>query len=102
MHRRGHKNLKEWIASSRVRGPRSEGRVGHEEEDPGCKKCGNCGKKTQGRKRACGIYNCHVMEEGDSFASRVTGERYKIRNKINCESKNVIYLVECKKCGKQG
>ena len=42
------------------------------------------------------------MEEGDSFASRVTGERYKIRQKINCESKYVTYLVECKKCGKQG
>ena len=71
-HRRGHKTLKEWTASSRVRGPRSEGKVGHEEEDPGCRKCSNCGKKTQGRKMACGIYNCHVMEEGDSFASRVT------------------------------
>ena len=42
------------------------------------------------------------MEEGDSFVSRVTGARYKIRQKINCESKNVIYLVECKQCGKQG
>ena len=42
------------------------------------------------------------MEEGDKFASRVTGERYKIRQNINCESKNAIYLVECKKCGKQG
>ena len=42
------------------------------------------------------------MEEGDSFVSRVTGERYKIRQNINCESKNVIYLVECKKCSKQG
>ena len=42
------------------------------------------------------------MEEGDSFACKVTGERYKIRQKINCESKNVIYLEECKRCGKQG
>ena len=42
------------------------------------------------------------MEEGDSFASKVTGERYKIWQNINCESKNVIYLVECKKCRKQG
>ena len=59
-------------------------------------------EKTQGRKRVCGIYNCQVMEEGDSFASKFTWERYKIRQNINCESKNVIYLVECKKCGKQG
>ena len=45
VHRRGHQNLKEWIASSRIKGQRSESRVGHEEEDPGCKKCGNCGKR---------------------------------------------------------
>ena len=102
VHRRGHQNLKEWIASSRIKGQRSEGRVGHEEEDPGCKKCGNCGKKTQGKKRACGIYSCQVMEEGDSFASKVTGERYKFRENINCESKNVIYLVECKSVVSRG
>ena len=94
--------MKKWTASSRVRGPRGEGRVIHEQEDPGCKKCGNCGKKTQGKKMASGIYNCHVMEEGDSFAGRVTGERYKIRQKINCESRNVVYVVESKKYGKQG
>ena len=41
------------------------------------------------------------MEEGDSFASKVTGERHKIRQQKNCESKNVVYLVECKKCGEQ-
>ena len=78
VHRRGHQNLKEWVASSRIKDQRSEGRVGHEEEDPGCRKCGNCEKKTQGRKRACGIYNCQVMEEGDSFASKVTGEGTKL------------------------
>ena len=79
-HRTGHKNLKEWIASSRDRGRSSEGRVGHEEEDPGCKKCGNCEKKTQSRKRACGMYNCHVIEEGDSFAVHIPPPPHDLEN----------------------
>ena len=60
------------------------------------------GKRHKGGKGLVGLYNCHVLEEGDSFASRVTGQRHKFRQKINCESKNVIYLVEYKQCSKQG
>ena len=32
----------------------------------------------------------------------VIGESYRIRQNLDCNSKNVIYLVECKKCRKQG
>ena len=56
----------------------------------------------RGRKRNSGIYNCDVMEEATNFKSKATKEKYKIRQNINCRSKNIIYLVECKKCGKQG
>ena len=31
-----------------------------------------------------------------------TKRRYKIRQNVNCQSRNVIYLVTCKKCKKQG
>ena len=41
------------------------------------------------------------MEEATSFKSKATKEKNKIRQNINCRSKNIIYLVECKKCGKQ-
>ena len=37
-----------------------------------------------------------------SLKSKATKEKYKIRQNINCRSKNIIYLVECMKCGKQG
>ena len=42
------------------------------------------------------------MKEAKKFKSKVTGESYKIRQRIDCSSKDVIYLVECWKCGKQG
>ena len=42
------------------------------------------------------------MEEGETFYSTVTKERYKIRQEIDCRSKNIIYLVSCRKCPMQG
>ena len=42
------------------------------------------------------------MEEGETFYSTVTKERYKIRQAIDCRSKNVIFLVSCRKCPMQG
>ena len=33
--------------------------------------------------------------------SRRTGETYKIRQDINCNSQNIIYLVRCKNCEMQ-
>ena len=35
------------------------------------------------------------------FKSKATGESYKIRQRIDCNNKDVFYSVECKKCGKQ-
>ena len=56
----------------------------------------------KGRKRANGLNNCKVLEEGSVFYSKSTGERYTIRQNMDCRSKNVIYLVNCKKCRMQG
>ena len=100
-HRRRHRNLKEWLAPSNVSFREVTG-ISHDEPNPGCTRCGKCGKDPQGRKRASGIYNCQVMKEANKFKSKVTGESYKIRQRIDCSSKDVIYLVECRKCRKQG
>ena len=100
-HRRGHRNLKEWLAPSNVTFQEVTGTT-HDEPNPGCTRCGKCGKDPRGRKRASGIYNCQVIKEAKQFKSNTTRESYKIRQRIDCNSKDVIYLVECKKCGKQG
>ena len=42
------------------------------------------------------------MEEGKTFYSTVAKEKYRIRQEINCRSKNIIYLVSCRKCPMQG
>ena len=43
-----------------------------------------------------------MLEESTEFKSTQTGERYKIRQDLDCKSDNIIYLVTCKKCGFQG
>ena len=44
---------------------------------------------------------CHVLQQTDSFSSTVTNRTYKIKQKITCKSKGVIYLVTCLDCNKQ-
>ena len=67
----------------------------------GCWKCGECGKSVQGRKRANNLVNCSGIKEAKTFRNDSTKEWYKIRQNINCSSKNVIYLVTRLKCGIQ-
>ena len=101
-YRRGHKNLKELIAPSKISFRDSkEGIQGKRQYIGKCEKCGECGKSIRGRKRASGIYCCQVLEESDQFLSRTTGEKYKIRQDISCKSENIIYLVNCKNCRMQ-
>ena len=40
--------------------------------------------------------------ETDHIMSVSTGHSYKIRQSINCKSKNVVYVVKCVKCNMQG
>ena len=40
--------------------------------------------------------------QGDTFHSKNNKKTIKIRQHINCKSQNVIYLVTCAKCNKQG
>ena len=98
--KRGHKNLKEILAPSTISTP--EGELGRNSKTGQCKKCQKCGTSGRGRKRSNGLNNCAVLEERNTFCSEVTKEKYKIRQEIYCCSRNVIYLVNCMKCPKQG
>ena len=48
--------------------------------------------------------HCKLLSktEPNHFISVSTGQSYKIRQSINCQSKNVIYVVKCVKCNLQG
>ena len=99
-YKRGHKKLKEIVAPSRIL--IQDNQLGRNSRVGQCRKCNKCGENPKGRKRANGLNNCKVLEEGSVFYSKSTGERYTIRQNIDCRSKNVIYLVNCKKCRMQG
>ena len=53
-----------------------------------CKPC------TLDRKYKC----CKQLKETKSFKSNATGKTYDIYHETNCNSKYVIYLLECTKC----
>jgi len=60
-------------------------------EVKGCFKC---------KRARCDL--CHnYLVESNSFRSFQTGKSYKIRSKLSCDSKNVIYLASRKKCNLQ-
>lgn len=52
----------------------------------------------------CNNRRCKCCEEivtCRSFTSKHTGRKYNIRAEITCKSKNLIYLISCRKCGTQ-
>ena len=79
------KNLKELLAPSRY-GPNTE----REEsvEVGGCFKC----KRTR-----CDLCR-NFLVESNSILSFQTGKSYKIRPKLSCDFKNIIYLASCNRC----
>lgn len=42
---------------------------------------------------------CRQMKSTSTFKNRHTGKEYRIFHRVNCKDKNVIYLLECTKCG---
>ena len=53
---------------------------------------------------ACGRARCELctlIEIGDKFVSKVTGENFSINQSFDCNSKDVVYLLACVACGLQ-
>ena len=44
---------------------------------------------------------CNYLAVGDSFSSHVTGTSYTINHRLDCDSRNVVSLINCKVCGLQ-
>jgi len=52
------------------------------------------------RSRPCGAQSCAIytyMVEADSFGD-VAGNKYTVRNSVDCKSSNVVYAVFCERC----
>ena len=41
------------------------------------------------------------MKTGETFNSSTTGKSCKVKATVNCKTSNVLYMIECKQCGKQ-
>ena len=54
--------------------------------EAGCFRCNHC------------KVSCSKLHETNRFTSTNTGRTYKIKQKMNCDSPYVIYLVTCKGC----
>lgn len=51
------------------------------------------------KKPRCGT--CKIMTPSNMFESNTTKKKYKIKGDMDCNSKNVIYQLNCKHCDKQ-
>ena len=71
-YKRGHKNLKEIVEPSRIL--IQDNQLGRNSRVGQCRKCNKGGENPKGRKRANGLNNCKVLEEGSVFYSKNTGD----------------------------
>ena len=52
----------------------------------------------------CGRSRCKAFPAlitSDRFTSHCTGKTYTLRSAATCKSKDVVYLIQCKRCGLQ-
>ena len=98
--RRGAKNIKELLAPNikfkenalEESESQNEDEIERDQDPEGCFPC----------SKPCAY--CPLLQklQGDTFHSKSNKKTFKIRQHINCKSQNVIYLVTCAKCNKQG
>ena len=50
-------------------------------------------------KTRCQI--CNFVEEGESFTDSLGNRKYVINYEFDCDSNGVVYLIKCKRCGRQ-
>ncbi|XP_070189013.1 uncharacterized protein [Littorina saxatilis] len=58
------------------------------DNNPGCFRC---------ERKKCVICEKHLIES-TTFNSCKTGETFTLREHFSCDTKNIIYLISCKKC----
>ena len=73
------KNLKDILVRARLS---NEGNGGTDKK--GCSRCG---------KSRCQV--CNVMSNSEHFHSNIDSREYRINYSFNCDSSNVVYLLEC-------
>ena len=44
---------------------------------------------------------CHMIKIEETFKSHSTGTTHKTRSTFTCKTRNLVYLIQCRKCGLQ-
>ena len=81
---RQSKNLQRVLTSSKVRNPNIQ-QGPHFQPGAGSSKCNGC-------------HACKIVQNTKFFKSTNTKRKYFIRQKINCKSSFLIYLIFCSNC----
>jgi hypothetical protein len=77
------RNLKQMLMPSSLPRPKPA-----EAEPAGCTRC---------TAKRCILCQEH-LQQTTTFSSVRTGQRFQIRDHVDCKSTNVIYLIDCAKC----
>ena len=89
------KNLKDHLVRAATSYPTSE-----DEEDGITKNSQQTNQqRTKCRKLFCEI--CVKLDKSGEITSKTTGKKYPAKWNITCESTNLIYCIECKRCKMQ-
>ena len=65
---------------------------------PDINEVGRC-KPCSGKRPPCQL--CSNMKNTSTFKSKHSNQVYQIKENFECNSKMVVYLIECRICGKQ-
>ncbi|CAH1252831.1 CDK7 [Branchiostoma lanceolatum] len=84
---RRNKNLRDTLVRAQI--PRENKNFITKNIPPGSYPCG----------RKC--LTCTYVRKSKDFQSHRTSRRYTIRAHITCRTRNIIYMIQCKKCGIQ-
>ncbi len=90
---RRNTNLRDTLVSAKL--PASQTRKVAKNGTPG-DRC-----RTRGGNRKCNCRYCTKINKSGQVRSTKTGKTFPCRKKVDCKSHNIVYAIECKKCGKQ-
>ena len=87
---RRNKNLGDFLGSKRLK----DSKVVRHKKSQIIERCKPC---TENKSKKC----CRQLNDTTTFKSSVTGREFNIYHACSCQSKNIIYLMECTKCNLQ-
>ena len=86
---RRNENLQQLLGGHRIENGKAIKRKG--------KSIGKCSPCRSSLANKC----CKQIKSTSTFKNRHSGRIFKILHRVNCKDKNIIYLLECKKCNEK-